>query len=256
MTQALDCQCSFSVKDIDYNVNTEGISDIYLFGSVQRNEDTITSDIDFLVVVDDDLDINYIKERLAKDTGLDRDYFIVIKKQRVETSIQYEETFMWSIKTDSLVLYSRDDYLENKLGLLTILKKESIINEITNIEKYLFKHHEMEINSILDVKEFLGCIIYCIKMLATCILYSLEDVTYNKLRVVKRCIGYLDEDFPMSFNDYLTLIGHFYAISGEEKYYNSYESYINEWINTVIKLIKLCYIYAYRKDTYDFSYTR
>lgn len=102
----------FSICD-NFAKKNQVIEDIYLYGSYARQENDENSDMDILIIVNEN---NYnliksIKEKIAKDLNFPLDWISVYSVGKIEEMKMYGAYFLWHLKLEGIKIYSKDEYL-------------------------------------------------------------------------------------------------------------------------------------------------
>jgi len=104
MTEAIKIEIE---KYVDFISSLAGVLQIYLFGSYANGEPCKTSDIDLMVIVDNDLDpfqTAYIIRKGLTDTDLALD--IVVNQKSAFEEASEMSSFQKSIKEKGVLLYA------------------------------------------------------------------------------------------------------------------------------------------------------
>lgn len=165
------------------------IREIYLFGSVARGDHDQYSDMDVLVVIDDCSEDEYVqcKDMLAHILNIPVSWLSVYRIAKIKRMHGTGSYFLWHIKKEGKLLYSRD----GELGLLL-----STLPQYSDVRKDLEEYSSI----LLDVKKETNnkyiCIEYELSVLAslvrnTCIAIAYLDgeMNFGRTSVVMYCFS-------------------------------------------------------------------
>lgn len=120
----------------------ENVREIYLFGSVARDEYDEKSDIDILIIIDNCIEEEYIeyKKEFSRILQMPVSWISLYRIDKVIKMWECGSYFLWHIKEEGKVLYSQNKQLEILLESLPKYKNiEMDINEyeciLSDIEK-------------------------------------------------------------------------------------------------------------------------
>ena len=96
------------------------IEEIWLFGSYARGEEDQYSDIDILVIIQDcnERDYKIIKKQISQDMGLPLEWISLYEIRKIEEMAKKGSYFLWHIKQEGRMLYTRKNFLKNILRSL------------------------------------------------------------------------------------------------------------------------------------------
>lgn len=109
---------AFEIDGAAYSVNLYSqIEDIYLFGSYARNEQDKYSDIDLLVIIQrcDENEYIQLKKNLSKQLNMPQEWISIYQKDKILEMQAKGSYFLWHIKLEGKILYSKQKFLEKVL---------------------------------------------------------------------------------------------------------------------------------------------
>lgn len=175
----------------------DNIREIYLFGSVARGDQDEQSDVDILIVIDDCSEDDYIKykKEYASILQIPVSWISLYRKKKILKMHEKGSYFLWHLKQEGKVLYSRENELDKLFS--TLPRYRSMKEDIKEYQQILD-----------DVKEELHnvylCIEYELSVLAslvrnTCIMLSYLNnrFDFSRNQVVKYCIDKYQIDISL-----------------------------------------------------------
>lgn len=133
------------LSDIKKLVHEQNIREVYLFGSFARGDQDQYSDIDILIVIDDCTESEYInyKDSFAQILNIPVSWLSVYRIDKIKKMYNYGSYFLWHIKKEGKVIYSRNNELATLLSTLP---------RYANVESDLKEYSEIlsDINGELD----------------------------------------------------------------------------------------------------------
>lgn len=116
----------------------KNISEIYLFGSVARGDEDRYSDVDILIVIDDCLDDEYVKlkDKYANYLNVPVSWISMYRISKIMTMYKMGSYFLWHIKKEGKILYSRNNELQSLL--LTLPQYNGFKNDLQEYSQILY----------------------------------------------------------------------------------------------------------------------
>lgn len=149
----------------------KNIREIYLFGSVARGDQDEKSDVDILIVIDDCSEVEYIewKDKFADCLEVPISWISVYRISKIMRMYNIGSYFLWHIKKEGKVIYSR----ENELSalLLTLPKYRNVKNDLNEYSQIL-----IDIQQELSDKYI--CIEYELAVLASLVRNTCITISY------------------------------------------------------------------------------
>lgn len=167
----------------------KNIREIYLFGSMARGDQDEYSDMDILIVIDNCLEDEYIKlkDKYASCLDVPVSWVSVYRINKILNMHKIGSYFLWHIKKEGKVIYSRDDELASLL--LTLPK-------YANVEKDIDEYSEILLDIERELENELMCVEYELAVMAslirnTCIAisYLSERLDFGRNSVVLFCFS-------------------------------------------------------------------
>jgi len=218
--------------------NMYKIEDLYLFGSVARNDAEENSDIDLLVIIEDCAEKEYIelKDNIAKDFGFPQEWISVYQKSKIEAMHEKGSYFLWHIKLEGKLLYTANNYLARLLDNLPEYKES--LNDLQDYEQIC-----QDIKVALKTKDIEG--VYELSLLAsiirnTCIAidYLCEQPTFGRVSAVETCMDLIEDDLGFSVAEYRELYKFRLFMTGKSETAPDYQlSDIEKWLKHAENLI-------------------
>lgn len=235
-----------TVSDKIFNVTPEkySIESIIVFGSFIRGDNTIHSDIDFLIIIDNCSYKEKIKRKLyiAEEMQIPFSWISIYTTNEIYNLCLYGDNFLWSIKLEGVILYSRSGFFEYCLCNLRIYTK--MINDITGNYKKLnnINHNYLKgIDTNSSVIKRLG---YIVRNTLTILAYTFGVICFNKHEVFDICEDIPGFSLPFSKEDYIKLLEIKSGIKDNTLDIDTIpdcNSYITFWIKKSYELLNLAY---------------
>lgn len=233
----------FEVAGRYFELNLEpNIETIAVFGSCARGENDEKSDIDLLFIIDDCNNEEYSgqKEYLINQLKVPKGWVSVYKKSSIENMNKYSSYFLWHLKLESKVIFSRNNFLEEVFENINEYKKvESDLNQYHNIckdirglIKYDFGTYRYELNVLASIARN-TCITLC---------YVINKKSFGRIEPIEISIDYIGELFPFSIDEYNRLYEYRISYKRENSKLGIEEGvdiYINYWIDKLENLIRI-----------------
>lgn len=108
----------FRIQGKEYSIKQqEKIEEIWLFGSYARGEQDQYSDLDILVIMQDCKEEEYkrMKLQLSQNMGIPMEWISLYEIHKIEEMAQKGSYFLWHIKQEGRMLYSKRSFLKNIL---------------------------------------------------------------------------------------------------------------------------------------------
>jgi predicted nucleotidyltransferase len=195
----------FTLENREIQIENNNIEAICIFGSLARGENDELSDIDILILIDgiNDQDTMDIKLSLSNQMGIPIDWLSVYRITTFEHMADKGSYFLWHLKLEGKVIYSRTDQLYKILDSL---------KEYTNIKNDL-DEYAIICKDILDsVKSGNLTIDYELSLLAslvrnTCIAiaYMSKKYLFGRISPVEYCLKELGQPNIFELDEYMNL---------------------------------------------------
>lgn len=108
----------FQIEGKEYSIKQqEKIEEIWLFGSYARGEQDQYSDLDILVIMQECKEEEYkrMKLQLSQNMGIPLEWISLYEIHKIEEMAQKGSYFLWHIKQEGRMLYSKRSFLKNIL---------------------------------------------------------------------------------------------------------------------------------------------
>lgn len=127
---------NIKIYNKNYNLKNDNIETIALFGSYARGDADDTSDIDIFVLINDCSEQEFIKQKkgIVKSLDVPSDWVSVYRLSSVKEMYKYGSYFLWHLKTEGKILFSRTGILEKTLATLPqYVRVEQDLNDYLTI---------------------------------------------------------------------------------------------------------------------------
>lgn len=243
---------SFKVNSKKFNIILDNnVEAIMLFGSHARGDNDEFSDLDLLFIIEDCDNSEYIKkkENLSKQLKIPSEWISLYKKSSIQNMNEYTSYFLWHLKLEGKIIYSKCGFINDILDNLQEYKK-------TNYDLYQYKVICNDIEQA--IKEECGTYRYELNILAslarnTCmaLCYINGIKVFGRVDSVKNAINILSDKFPFTIDEYKEL----YKFRSEyknktikTKVEKDIKNYTQIWCGKVKQLINLVWNELQDKD--------
>lgn len=232
---------SFKIEGQLYNIEGENVEAIALFGSFARGDYDASSDIDILIIIED-CDEKYfvdIKEKLVEQLNVPSDWVSVYRKKTIQEMYEFGSYFLWHIKVEGKILFSRSKYLEDILNNLPLYRRA---------RQDLLDYQQICNDVRSSVKKDFNTLFYEFAVLAslvrnTCITlsYVKGKKVFGRKAPVIACQEILGEDFPFTLEEYNELYKYRINYTRENNLvvHQDDNRLIYQWIDKVKRLIEI-----------------
>ena len=175
------------VNNIEKLSHEQNIREIYLFGSFARGDQDQYSDIDILIVVDDCTENEYIKykDSYAQILEVPVSWLSVYRIDKIKKMYNSGSYFLWHIKTEGKVIYSRDNELESLL--LTLPRYTNIENDLNEYSEILSDIKDELDNKYISIDYELSVLASLVRNTCIAISYLNGKLDFGRNSVVIYC---------------------------------------------------------------------
>jgi predicted nucleotidyltransferase len=232
----------FNVIGKIYSMSAE-VESVALFGSVARGDFDSFSDIDLLIIIDDCTEDELIqtKKIMAYELEMPFHWLSVYRRSAIEYMSKYGSYFLWHVKVEGRILYSKEGFLENILDELPpyTRTREDLLDYLTvcNDIRQSVQKDDSTINYDLAT---LASIARNTCIALTYLYGRLEFGRTQCVHVSREIIG---TGFPFSVHEYEELY-HFRFL--DTRGYNELQEsadttpeYVVQWLDKIERLIHL-----------------
>lgn len=188
------------INGVKYRFDNPKIDSVYLFGSYSRGESDYFSDIDILIVIENDQNAIDLKLKISEELNIPMDWLSVYRIETMEYMASKGSYFLWHIKLEGKLLYSKTNRVKKILLHL---------NQYQNIEADLREYTIIcdDIQRSVELDE--TTIDYELSLLAsvvrnTCIVIAYLDKNYmfGRISPVKYCLEKIKNVELFNLDDY------------------------------------------------------
>jgi predicted nucleotidyltransferase len=233
----------FEVTGRLFELNLErSIETIAVFGSCARGENDERSDIDLLFIIDDCNNEEFLrkKEGIINQLKVPEGWISVYKKSSIENMNKYSSYFLWHLKLESKIIFSRNNFLEEVFENINEYKKvksdlnqyQNICKDIRNLIKYDIGTYKYELSILASIARN-TCMTLC---------YIINKKSFGRIEPIEISIDYIGESFPFSIEEYNNLYEYRISYKRENSKLSinqGIEKYINCWIDKIENLIDI-----------------
>lgn len=226
------------LQNISKLKNDNKIRDIYLFGSVARGEQDQYSDIDILIVIYDCEENEYLdlKKKYAEILEIPSSWISMYRSNKIEEMFNVGSYFLWHIKLEGVLLYSKDSYLESLLKELPLYKNiNKDINEYSAILSDIM--NELD-SSLLSIDYELAVLASLVRNTCIAISYMDGNMNFSRTSVVMECFS--KYNIEATYKEYTSLYK--YRLYQTEKVNHVCKGDINvlkKWIEVETQLLQI-----------------
>ena len=169
--------------------NMKNVREVYLFGSFARGDYDQNSDVDILIVIDDCSETEYVKLKdcFASVLNIPISWISVYRISKILKMYDNGSYFLWHIKKEGKIIFSRENQLEHLLCTLPQYK---------NVFRDLNEYNEILQDVIIETENKNICIEYELSIIAslvrnTCIAiaYMNGNMDFGRNSVVMYCFS-------------------------------------------------------------------
>lgn len=177
------------LDDIGKLQKEKNIREIYLFGSVARGEQDEYSDIDILIVIDDCSEEEYIalKDKFAYLLNIPVSWLSVYRITKIMKMYTSGSYFLWHIKKEGKVLYSRNGELAGLL--LTLPRYAGIESDLKEYDEILSDVRRELNNEYISVNYELAVLASLVRNTCIAISYLNGKLDFGRSSVVLYCFS-------------------------------------------------------------------
>lgn len=178
----------------------DNIREIYLFGSVARGEQDEYSDIDILIVIDDCSEDEYIelKNKYSRLINVPVSWLSVYRISKILKMYENGSYFLWHIKKEGKVLYSRNGELEKLL--ITLPRYANIESDLREYEEILADIKCELDNEYISVNYELAVLASLVRNTCISISYLNNRLDFGRNSAVMYCFSQFN--FDVSLEEY------------------------------------------------------
>jgi predicted nucleotidyltransferase len=239
----------------EINQYSNKIEAICLFGSSARGDNDLHSDIDVFILVYDCNEDAFvkIKKSLAYQLNIPAHWISIYRMSTIYEMHAKGSYFLWHLKKEGQILYSRKNTLNE---LLITLPEYKSANE--DLQDYLIICNDIRKSIAKDFSTAhfeLSVLASLVRNTCIAISYKHGTLVFGRIEpiiIAKKIIG---QDFPFNIDEYKELYN--FRISYTRGYkdlhlHNITEDYIQKWIENVEFIIKFGIMYNKEGDKNEF----
>lgn len=177
------------LSDIKKLVHEQNIREVYLFGSYARGDQDKYSDIDILIVIDDCTESEYInyKDSFAQILNIPVSWLSVYRIDKIKKMYNCGSYFLWHIKKEGKVIYSRDNELA--ILLLTLPRYVNIENDLKEYSEILSDINGELDNEYISIDYELAVLASLVRNTCIAIAYLNGKLDFGRNSVVVYCFS-------------------------------------------------------------------
>ncbi|MCR8852855.1 nucleotidyltransferase domain-containing protein [Lysinibacillus fusiformis] len=247
----------FSINRTYYEINEYNnyIEAICLFGSNARGDHDSLSDIDIFFLISDCDEKTYVtlKKSLESQLNLPAHWLSIYRISTVKEMKKKGSYFLWHLKKEGIILYSRQNILNEMLN--TLPKYKDIKQDLNDYLTICNDIKKSIVQGDSPVQYELAVLASLVRNTCIAISHQHGKFVFNREKpiwVVKDIVG---PSFPFSIEEYRELykfrIAHTRGINSGLKEIS--QSYIENWIRNVEFIINFGIQYSGEGDTNDFQ---
>ena len=222
-------------KTFSITPQKHSIESILIFGSFVRGDSEEKSDIDILIIIDNCSPRKKFLTSLniANEMDIPSGWISLFTISEFKKLCYTGSHFIWSLKLDGKILYSRNYFLERcfkKLPLYLNMKNDIYLS-ISRLNNLIFTIKSSKRNYGKEIT-LLG---YLIRNTLMILSYTYGYINFNKYEVMDICSNISDLNIPFSKEDYHLLLSIKQDYKYDPKNYifpDNIEDFINDWIVT------------------------
>ncbi|GAB6170186.1 hypothetical protein JCM1393_26460 [Clostridium carnis] len=227
------------------NLEKNHIESIIIYGSFVRGDFDSKSDIDFFIVVDDCYmsTLNKIKDNIAYELKIPHFWISIFTKSEVTRRCKKGDYFIWSVKLEGTIIYSRSGFIENQFDNINLYSLDTIRDEL----KSIYNDLEKKILGKAFTRKQLENKIYVIAKIVRdlCIKYNYMNgiIEFSNLGAIEEFFNIIETESPFSINEYKELLFLKRVFKSTSARYlpmnEDINIYVGKWTKKLIKLLNL-----------------
>lgn len=231
-----------------FNLEDDSIESVCLFGSTARGDNDSISDIDIFILIDDCDEQVFIEKKIKiiDQLNIPSEWVSLYRKSTIKDMHKYGSYFLWHIKLEGIILYSRSGFLESIFKNLPRYRKvEEDLKEYLAICQDIKKSIQKDTSTLHYELSVLASLVR-----NTCIAIAFlhNRISFGRVSVVEVCKNIMGMEFPFSVEEYEELYKFRIAYNRSKviKLQEINVLFINKWIERVESLIN--YALKYKKE--------
>lgn len=195
----------FTLADTEYTIENTNIEDICLFGSFSRGENDNLSDIDILILIEDNDDQSTIdlKVSLSEQMNIPLDWLSIYRVSTFEHMAEKGSYFLWHLKLEGKILYSKKNRLAEILENLRRYKE--IRNDLNEYAIICDDISEAIKNGQITIDYELSLLASIVRNTCIAIAYMNSKYLFGRVSPVNYCLTIIDSPELFSIEEYLSL---------------------------------------------------
>lgn len=237
------------------DVDRYKIESIAFFGSKYTGLDDDKSDVDLLFIIDDVAPNvrKQIIESISRDLNIPKHWISMYTKSTFTNRTDKGDLFVWCLKVESKVLYSKSGYIERCFKRLKYPQKlsQQLKDSQTLMGLYYSKFKEDKISA----EELMNSVAHFVRDTCIRVCYMHGVIIFDKLQPIKYCLTYNDFETPFTLQNYeeLLQIKRNYKYKEESKvFYGNPKKYLKVWYEIAERLFENSINYARQIESSDF----
>jgi predicted nucleotidyltransferase len=216
------------------------IESIALYGSCARGECDTNSDIDILIIIDDSSSDQYneIKEKISKEMQIPVKWISLYTKHAILNMKKYSSYFLWHLKLEAIIFYSKSNLLEDVLQNLKEYTKMD-----SDLQQYLVIYKDIESSIHTNNKTYqyeLSLLASLIRNTCMAFCYKNKILNFGRIEPVIITKQKLNKIIDFTIDEYNELY-EFRSLYNKgilkELEVNKVNSYVEKWLDRTKKLI-------------------
>lgn len=213
------------------------IESVYLFGSYVSGNNRPDSDIDHLIIIDDNYDFKWrsVEKAMAKELGIPKDWITTYTKKEFKRRCEMGDYFFWAVKLYSKKIYARTGFTEKVFKSMPVFRDVS--ESMDGARKYMDRVINGYKDNVIDADRLKSQVAHVYRNAFINLLYLRGYVEFDKFKSAKKCfelegdrIGFkskyyyklYENDYLLSYNDLRRLyddyiVFHRYIMSVEKR---------------------------------------
>lgn len=247
----------FNVGDYYFSIDLKkyGIECIILYGSYALGTAEKNSDLDLMFIIDNcsSKEREIIQSKIARDLDVPYNWLNVYTKDFLIHKCNLGEYFLWHVRLDGKIIYSRSPFTRKTLGYLN--RFTDVVGALVDDREYIDRCYYDFKKGHFPASAMAGAIAGRLRNSCIILCYLNGVIEFDKYGVVDRCYRFKNIRMPFSFKEYKTLYSlkqqnskSYEVFDFDDSYY-----YIKTWYKAYVNFSEEVLEIADRKLGKDFK---
>lgn len=230
----------FLINEKEFKLIGDNIEAISLFGSNARGDADYLSDIDLFILIDDCDEETIINQKkyFSNSLNMPISWISIYTKSSFLRMADYGSYFLWHLKTEGLVLYSRSEFMENVLYQLAEYKNAKL--DLMDYRKICQDIRNSIDKDTLTLDYELSVLASLVRNTCIALSYIKGKFYFGRIQPVIFCLELYKNELNFSIIDYEDLYNFRLSHTRDIRNILSREAtkkYVDRWVKSTEQLI-------------------